>query len=129
MTLVRQPIHSRRTTIMAGRYRKRDGMGQGNIERIDDVIPAVRERVSGLERDVESINREFRDHREESIRQGAHFATKEGVDNLKQEVTTELNAINRRLDKRVAYIVTQSAALVITMAYGLILSYKHFIQP
>jgi hypothetical protein len=85
--------------------------------------------VNGLEMDVETLLREYRDHREESIRHGERFATREHLTDLERSMTQNFTEVNRRLDKRVAWSIAQTAGLIVTMAYGLILSYKHFIQP
>jgi hypothetical protein len=127
MTQIKPPIRvaRHRSVIMGGRYNKRDGFPQ----RIDDVYPSVPERLYRIEGDVERVQQEFRDHREESIRAVAGYATKEHLTDLEKVFRESLQAINKRMDRRTAFVVLQTVALIISAAYGLILSYKHFISP
>lgn len=102
---------------------------------IVDVHPSVPERVYGLERDIAHIRHEFKEHRNESVRASGTYSSKEEVAELRYELRNSVQALangiektNKRMDRRVILVVIQAAALLVTSAYGLILSYKHFIE-
>lgn len=118
----------RRQLMIGGRYNKRDGFPELPQPGVD-VYPSIPERLFGVEKDVETVQREFREHREESIRHGERYATKDQVTELKEDMTKALADVNRHLDRRIAWNILQTAGLIVSIAYGLILSYKHFIQP
>lgn len=101
--------------------------GRRNL--IQDVYPSIPERLYGLQRDVDQLNKEFRDHKEESIRAGENRVSREKFDDFKEDVDKELKIINNKLDRRTGWLILQTAALIASTAYALILSYKHFIQP
>lgn len=137
-TVIRPQIkrrgRSRHVIVMAGgRYRKSDGPPIGRRELIDDVYPTLPMKVYGLEKDVNRLQDDLKRHVDESIAAGKHnaqqFATREGLADLDKSVNTELRDLKQRFDKRTGLVVIQTIGLLVSMAYALILSYKHFIQP
>lgn len=118
----------RSRVLIGGRYNKRDGFPELPQPGID-VYPSIPERMYRVEGDIETLQREFRDHREESIRHAERWATKEHLADLEKVITEKLGDIAKRLDKRVGYQILQTVGLIATLLYAVILSYKHFIQP
>lgn len=96
---------------------------------ISDVTPPVDMRVYGLEKDMGTLQRDFAWHRDESIRASGKYATKEKLHDLELGISKDMGRLEAKVDRRTVWQVFQTAALVVSTAYGLILSYKHFIQP
>lgn len=102
---------------------------------ISDVFPTVPERMYRAEGDIVHLREELHQHRDDSIRHAQQVATKDDLRNVREEMDRgdlglqeRLEALNKRLNGRTAWIVLQTAALIASTAYALILSYEHFIQ-
>lgn len=102
---------------------------------ISDVFPTVPERVYRAEGDIKNLRDELQQHRQDSIRHARLVATKEDLKYVREEMDRGdgellrlLQDLSKRLNARTAWTVLQTAALIASAAYALILSYKYFIQ-
>lgn len=96
---------------------------------ITDVRPSVRERLYSLERDCQELEREFREHKEESIRAGSGYSTKDQLLNMREYIKEDLKPRIEKLEgRRVIRDWGLTISLTISLIYSVILTYKVFIE-
>jgi hypothetical protein len=96
---------------------------------ITDVFPSLPERVYGLESDMRHLRSEVKEHREDGIRASGDYVSRDKFDDLVKSTDARFGSIGSKLDRRTAFQVLQTCALIASFAYAIILSYKHFISP
>lgn len=90
------------------------------------------ERVAVVEHVAKDLERQFRDHKEESIRASAGFATKESVQTVHTRIDKEIEPAIANLSKQQSRLqfrnILHTAWLIVSLAAGLLLLYNHFVK-
>jgi len=97
-----------------------------NPDLIHDVRPPITERVAVLEHITADIKEKFEDHRAESIRAGALFATKEEVYTMDRRIDRDiLPAIRDVQRSNTVKLVLVTIGAIVSIVYGVIMTYKY----
>jgi len=101
-----------------------------NPEIIQDIRPQTGERLAVVEHRIDELKEEFEQHRGESIRAGALFATKSELKVIDKHIDRDIAPAIERLASRstlkTAALVVSIIGLMVSMAYNVINLYKLF---
>lgn len=104
--------------------------GQQENGLITDIIAPPGERLAVVEHRISELKEGFDNHRSESIRVSATYATKEEIQNIEKrldrDIVPEIRTIKSRNTLKTVALIVTILGLLLSMAYNIINLYKSF---